>query len=213
MKYIKVFIIIFVILIITGCSKEYSLYINDNKFVEKFYLEVDKNNDYSYILDGDFYPIHNDFVNKFKKRLEVKDDNKILNLEYTYTPSDFVNANSFNQCFDDREVIVNDEKYYIIRLSKPNGCMFNEDYTINIITNNVVSYNNADKIDGNKYIWYVKNSDKNNFRLEIKVEKGTNKSSKLFNKMVIYGFILFLTISVFVAIYIFIKRSKRSNKF
>ncbi len=211
MSYIRVLFIAFFVLIVSGCTKEYKLYISDNKFVEKFHMEINESNDYSYVLDGDFYPLHNDFEHKFKKSLKESNGDKILDLEYSYTPDDFVNANSFNQCFDDREVITKDD-FYIIKLSKPNGCMFNENYTINIITDNKVVENNADKVKRNQYTWYVNNNDRDSFNLIIKIEKGTAKTVEEKYSAIIYivlGLVLFIVLG---AVCLFVKRRRNSNK-
>lgn len=211
MRYIKFLFITLIVLIVSGCTKEYKLYISDNKFVEKFHMEINETNDYSYVLDGDFYPLHNDFEHKFQKSLKAKKGNKILDLEYSYTPDEFVNANSFNQCFDEREVLNKDE-FYTIKLSKPNGCMFNENYSINIITNNKVIENNADKVNRNQYTWYVNNNDRDSFNLVIKVEKGTAKTVVEKYSIVIYiaiGLILFI---IFIVGSIFVKKAKKNNK-
>ena len=207
----KLLFLILLVIITSGCTKEYNLYISDNKIVEKFHMEIDSNNKYSYVLDGDFYPLHNDFKNKFKKNLKSKDNNKILDLEYSYSYDDFINANSFNQCFDEREII-NKKDYYTISLSKPNGCMFNEDYVINISTDNTVLENNASEIKGNKYIWYVENSNKDNFKLLIKIQKGTGKS---INEK--YNYIIFIVggiaiISIITGIIILIRKNRNSQK-
>ena len=174
MKYIKLLSLLILTIILSGCSKEYQLYISDDSIVEKFHMEIDSENKYSYILDGNFYPLHNDFNHKFNKKITKENNNRILDLEYTYSLKDFINANSFNQCFDDRNII-NSNKYYSISLSKPNGCMFNESYTINIITDNKVINNDADKVKRNQYIWYVNQDNKEVFNLNIKIAKGKKR--------------------------------------
>ena len=212
MRYAKLFMSIIIIILITGCTKEYKLYINDDSIVEKFHMEVNASSDYSYVLDGDFYPLHNDFEHKFKKSLKTKGNNKVLDLEYTYSPLQFLNANSFNQCFDEKKIIMDDSDYYIISLSKPNGCMFNEDYIINIITNNKVVSNNAKKKKGNRYIWYVKNDDRENFKLEIKIAKGTGKNNIIINSM-IYIVPVIALVAILIVLLVLFKRRKSSNKF
>ena len=211
MKYLKLFVILTISLIVCGCNKEYRLYINDNNIVEKFHMEIESDNKYSYVLDGDFYPLHNDFEHKFKKSLKEKGKNKVLDLEYKYSLKDFINANSFNQCFDDRNII-NDDEYYTINLSKPNGCMFNTNYIINIITSNDVVENNANEIKGNKYIWYVENDNKDNFKLNIKIKKGTEKTFKDKYNYISYIIVGIALLGIIVAIIILIKKNKNSKK-
>ena len=149
--------------------------------------------------------------NKFKKSLKEKGKNKVLDLEYKYSLKDFINANSFNQCFDDRNII-NDDEYYTINLSKPNGCMFNTNYIINIITSNDVVENNASEIKGNKYIWYVENDNKDNFKLNIKIKKGTEKTFKDKYNYISYMIVGIALLGIIVAIIILIKKNKNSKK-
>lgn len=214
MRYIKIFISVLLLFVITGCTKEYRLYINDDGITESFHMVADSDNPYLYVLDGDFYPLHNDFDHKFKKELKVDGVNKIIDLEYKYSFEDFVYANSFNQCFDDRKIIFKDSDYYIIKLRKPNGCMFQEDYTINIITDNEVVENNADKIKGNKYIWYVKNADKDNFKLRIKIRKSKSKNVKKdgVNSLIGYLILGFAFVGIMIIIYIAVKKIKKKNQ-
>lgn len=211
MKYFKFVIIIILAIIVCGCTKEYKLYIDDGGLTEKFHMEIDSSDEYIFLLDGDFYPLHNNFDQKFKKNLKNKGKNKVLNLEYKYSFSSFINANSFNQCFDYRN-IKNEKDYYTIELSKPNGCMFNNDYTINIITDNEVVEDNANSVKGNKYIWYVDNTKKDNFKLLIKIKKGTGKT--LIEK---YNFIAYIIVGGFVVgilfiVLYFIKKYKKNRE-
>ena len=131
MRHIKIIILSLLVIFISGCSKEYELYISDNQVIEKFHMEIESDNKYSNLLDGDFYPLHNDFDHKYEKKLKNKGNSKVLDLKYVYSSKDFVYANSFNQCFDQRQVL-NDKNYYTIELAKPNSCMFNAEYTINV---------------------------------------------------------------------------------
>lgn len=211
MKYIKIFVIVILAVFLCGCTKEYKLYINDNGIVEKFHMDINSDNEYSFLLDGDFYPLHNDYNHKFKKNLKNKGNNKFLDIEYKYTFKSFINANSFNQCFDERN-ITNSKKYYTISLSKPNGCMFKNDYVINIITDNKVVENNANEIKGNKYVWYVENNSDSNFKLLIKVEKGTGKTTAQKYSFIAYIIIGIVIIGVLAAGIILIKKYNQNKK-
>ena len=211
MKLIKLLLCCLVIFIITGCTKEYKLYLSDNKIVEKFHMVLENNNKYSYSPKGDFYPLHNDFNHKYKKKLKTENGNSILDLEYTYSLSDFINANSFNQCFDERE-IKNTSSDYEIRLGKPNGCMFNEDYTINIITDNKVLDNNAEIVKGNQYIWHVNNKKGDNFTLHIKIRKGNSKYTSKKYSFFAYVFLVSFVVILLMLVIIFIRRKKINNR-
>lgn len=210
MKYIKFGIIIVITIIVCGCSKEYKLYIDDSGITEKFHMEIDSSDEYIFLLDGDFYPLHNNFDDKYKKDLKTRGNNKVLNLEYKYSFASFINANSFNQCFDYRN-IKNEKEYYTIDLAKPNGCMFNTNYTINIITDNEVVENNANSVKGNKYIWYVDNAKSASFKLLIKIKKGTSKT--IIEK---YSFIAYIVVGSFaigiLLLVLFFIKKYRQNK-
>ena len=211
MKFIKLILCCLCIFIITGCTKEYKLYIGDNKIVETFHMVIEDDNKYSYSPDGDFYPLHNDFNHKYKKKLKKEKGKSILDLEYKYSLDDFVNANSLNQCFDEKQII-NNLSYYEIKLGKPNGCMFQEDYVINIITRNEVVDNNADIIKGNRYTWHVDNKENSDFKLVFKIKKGTAKTIFEENKIYIFiGLTLFATLVIITLIFI-IRRIRKNQK-
>lgn len=212
-KYIKLIFVFVIIIFIAGCKKEYNLYVYDNKIVEKFHMEIESENKYTKLYSGNINPLHGNFTDIYKKNLEKKGKKDILDLEYTYTPELFANANSINQCFDERKVTYSSDNYFEIILGKPNGCMFKENYTINIITDNVVVSNNADKVTGNKYSWNVKNDGKSNFNLKIKIKKGDLKRKKNNSNIVIYIVVGIIIISFSAVIYFTYKRRKKNNEF
>ena len=212
MRGIKTLIIVFIVFIITGCRNEYNIYIHDNKVVEKFHMEIESNSKYKKFYDGDFYPLHGNFTNTYQKELKEDGNKDILDLKYVYSYADFANANYLHQCFNYANIDYKDDSFFSIKLKKPNVCMLQTNYTINIITYNKVVYNNADKVKGNKYIWYVNNNEKDKFDLEIRVEKGTEPTVVERNMYIVYIVIAIVVVAISVIAFITYRRRKVNNK-
>ena len=209
MKNIKLIVYLLFIILLTGCQREYYLTVDDNKIVENFDVVLTNNDDNNARLSLDYYPIHAD--NNVIYNKTVTKENGMINahFEYVYKPQKFVNANSVNQCFEDREIIVDEEKYYYFKLGKFKNCMNDSNIDIIIITDNKVLKNNADKVNDNKYIWYLRDENKENFNLEIKIAKG-KKRNKFLVSYIIIGAIVLCVILIF-AISL-ISKNRKSNE-
>ena len=210
MKKIKLFIVFIVaILLLVGCQKEYTLTISDDKIVEEFDLVVPNTDENEELINLNYYPLHANDEVLFTKN--VKDEGEFFNvhLEHTYIPEEFSNANSINECFVNKEVILDNEDYYYIKLEKLTKCMTDYEFNVNIITNNKVLSNNADKVDGNKYTWYLNDENKDNFNLEIKISKSKKINNS--NLIKIVGFAIVVIVVAILMLYLAIKRKKSNS--
>lgn len=208
-------IILFICLFLTGCSANYNISVDNDYITESIDLAVDN----SSLPSQGFNEITSDknsvYLGK-NKYYDVKyeiDEYNFLNAHYKYKHKidDFINGRVINWCYHDKEVINNDE-YIIIDFKGPFDCANREAQTplefadINIITDLEVVKNNADKVNGNKYIWQVDGENYVKKPIYIKMKKKTTingflnkqKDNSMFKfalvilSLFVVGFVLYL---------------------
>ena len=208
MKSIKIIIILLFTILLAGCSKEYYLTVEDNRIIEEFDTVIEDNVENNERLNLNYYPLHADDETIYKKTIKRENNMLKVHFSYSYNPKKFAYANSINQCFEKKEVIVDNDKYYYFKLEGFKACISDYDLNINIITNNNVLTNNADKINGNTYTWYLKEDNKDNFNLEIKIEKGAkNNNANIISKI----FIITLVFAIIIAVIVLLSKKRKSN--
>ena len=197
----------------SGCSKEYNLTITDDKFIEELKVTLIDNEDNKKMIDNNFYPLHASTEEIYIKKINIREGYLQLDLKYEYSKEEFENANSVNQCFKEKKILLNDDDYYYLELKKMNDCVTDFNFDINIITNNQVVSNNADKVNKNKYTWHVSEDNKDNFKLKIKIAKGVYNNTILTKeKIIAYVVLGIIGIGIIVFIPITVKRMKNKNK-
>lgn len=207
MKKINIIISLLLLFLLTGCQKEYSLIIDDNKIVEEFNATFPDNEENNERIMLNFFPIHADNDEIYNKKISKEDGMIKLHLDYTYEPKSFSNSNLVNECFVDKKVIVDNEKYYYFELKQFTDCITDHNVDINIITDNKVLSNNADKVKGNKYIWHLTEDNKDNFNLEIKIAKGVKKG----NFIKIFGIVVAIILVALLSVKHFLLNRKKAN--
>ena len=205
MKKIKLLIILLVCIMLTACKQEYNLIIDDNKIIEEYNAVVEDNEESKERLKLDYYPIHADETKKYNKKITKENNMLNVHFDYTYSPEEFSNANSFNQCFSTKEVVLDDENFYYFRLGNIGECMTDYNLDINIITKNKVLNHNADKVRGNKYTWHLKEKDKEKFYLEIMIKKGKKNYLSVENIISISVVLIF---AILLTIFVLLKKKK-----
>lgn len=240
MKYIKrVFLILFLVIMISGCSVDYKLKINKdlslnekttvsentNRMKSRTNLNVDQSVKYLYdiykldgMADGNYsitssdatttvlvnnsYKSIEDFVDRFKTDITYK--------TFYYKEKDYIH-------FQIDQVIPID--------SKASNRPVYDDITFSLEVPFEVIDNNADKISGNTYIWYIKADSPRlkSIRIEFKPNKYKNKVSLLFgkdkegnNKSVSFGYEYIILAGIIIIIgviilFIYVK-NKKNNK-
>ncbi len=210
MKYYKLILPIICLFFFTGCTQQYNLIITDEMIKENINVKLENTDENKSLVLQNFYPIHAD-INKIYQKKITEDSQFInVNLSYNYSPTDFSSANSFNECFTNKKMILNNKEYYYFELSGVTNCITNYNLDINIITENKVIFNNADKRNGNKYIWHIDPNNKNDFNLKIKIQKDSHNFSIVnYIPYIIFAFIVTIVIILVVVI---LKKIKRNNK-
>lgn len=112
----------------------------------------------------------------YDKKVEKNDDITLIHLKHTYTPKEFSNAKYFNTCFENTTYIYKHDYIYVKGYDGFNCANSSENPTvIKIKTDKFVMKHNADKVDGNTYIWKVNLKDQSKFELEFQVDLKKSK--------------------------------------
>lgn len=208
MNKIKMFFLVTIVFLLSGCSFEYNINIDDNIITEDNVIYL-KNSNFNNIEDS-----VNKIVNKYSGPTNslgmysssiVERDNYFgMSYKKDYSFSDYNYSVSFSSCYDSYK-LVDEGDTLTIATSNVFKCFDKydelEDVTINLTTNYSVEESNADFVDGNKYTWYITKNNANQKSISIVVnisDSGiTEKKSFNFN-----AFFLVLSVSLLVGIII-----------
>lgn len=233
MRYIKrILLILFLVIMISGCSVEYNVkinkdlsvndvvYISENTDRLKSRTNMDVNQSVKFLYD----------IYKFKNMGEK--DYSITSSSYTTKVSasnSYRNLEEFAKTY--RCDITDSPTYYesdgIIHLgitqtnyidSSASSRPVYDDITFKIEVPFKVTYHNAEEVKNNQYIWHIKkDSELKTIKIEFDSKKIDNKMSFGFGKNKIdiaYGWILLVVFIVFIGIAILFTytKNKKSNK-
>ena len=185
----KLFMIVFFMFLITGCSVDYNLEFEDNKLTETININL---NNGEYTTDNidkmEFAAkyeagaiskgnIQEDYKFSFK---EQKDRYTGI-FSYEYSPEQFNIANVVHQCYDLFN-FVETSNGYSLTTSDTFICGYYsympvEQYNITITTNYIVNSHNADYVDGNKYVWEIIPNGEVNIKKPINISFSKNTRS------------------------------------
>ena len=212
----KIIFLLLICLLLTGCTVNYNLDINDNNFKETLtgnVLNAELNNNdntdinmFSYLITGDqpaFYKNDNIFFNKTTNNTANGID---FDYNYTFNEYNFNNSRIINECFDNHVYEYKDNTYYLV-VSGKFRCNYSKTTNINITTDYNVTSNNAQTIKNNTYTWTIDENNKDNIYFFITIDK-TNKSTFDFqwNTFKTIGLIIIILLSG-ICIY-FLKKDK-----
>ncbi len=215
----KIFLIIPLLILLTGCTVNYDLIIDNNSLketitgdVEKKEYEVTENdtspNLFYTLINGDT-PALIDESGLYTK--SIKENDKGLDYNYTYTyKNNLSESRVLNSCFENHEINETDD-YYYIKLSGEFYCLYTDKININVTSNYEVMESNAKKIDGNKYTWIIDNSNNTNITLTVSktVQYEEPVKAKTFSTFQIIGFIVFAILTI---ITYFLYKKKNSGR-
>lgn len=219
----KIFVLVALILLITGCNNKYTLTISDKGIEENIDVNIpkaeipkqtEKEIEFGIELDDPITPfINNDqyplFENRdvvYKKEVVEKDDAINVNLNYFYTPSEYANSNALKKCFDNYGYSY--QNGYYIKASGKFYCLYSNELEISIKVKNKVIRHNADSVENNVYTWHINRDNVDNVDIEIKIEKSKNIIS-----VVIYALAAIIIIITLILIFKFNNKRRNANEF
>lgn len=207
------YLLLILVLFVTGCSAEYNLKISNNTFKETINFTVE-NEVNQQVTQGDIEQddqltpfleektsslITNDKF--YKKKVKNIDNYTQVEMKYNYDEEEFKNSNSINLCFEYPDLDFSDN--YYIHLQGEFYCLYGDSIDIKIETNNKVYSNNADEVLGNVYIWHINQDNQDYVDIQIDIDKGISNSNIL---VIVVGILVFIGLCVIT--YIFIQKRK-----
>lgn len=202
----KVLFILFICLL-TGCSANYTLNINNESFKETININVDKKQitnthdaeNILYLEQNEIPVFKNDQLTYYRKTINKNGSKINANLYFEYKGKEFENSRVIQECFSNNIFLETENSYYI-KLYGDFNCNFVENYnlSLNIVTNNKVLKNNADNIYKNKYTWNINVGNDSEKVIEFQVSKKVDdlKENGSFLSMGIILIISFLILSI-----------------
>ena len=225
MRKIKIFIMLFMILILSGCTVEYNIDFKINHKMNEEIIITEKkeffdkvNYSASEVVEGKLYSYDNIIrKNKFSTKTNIKDGNAEVTLSSNNkSVNEFASFVLFQNLFIGVKVDENKETYSLTTTGYNNDIFVDSEdisdgvsvdkININIKFENKVLETNADKVDkkNNIYTWTVDKDTKDKsiyFKLE-NVDKQKTKNNKKeniqfdFKKIVMIGIILIIIVGI-----------------
>ena len=217
----KKFVLLILILLVSGCTTEYNLTIENNKFKEDIKIGiskslidntstmpgVEKDDQLTPFIENPVSAFFSENNKNYEKKVEENENEYNINLKYNYTFNEFKGANSINSCFENIEML--GEDVYYINLSGNFYCLYSDSVDIKIKTNNKVTKHNADRKEGNTYIWNIHNGNANNVDILFEVSKNIKNKSIILE----ISIIVVLLIILGVVLKVIKKKNIENNKF
>ena len=207
-------------LLLTGCTVNYNLEINDKAISENIIGNISRN-EFDDITDE--YADHNIYWLLHDKQpalfdgstfyeQNINENNEMIDFDYKYTyNNNFGESNILNRCFENK-IFEETEDLYVIHLYGDFYCQYNDKIDVNVKTNLTVIDNNANIVDGNNYKWVLEDNSNNvDIFLTISKNIGTinDKEKSIFTP---YRIITLIILIVLVIVSLFIYKKKNSKK-
>ena len=187
----KILFLILLCLLLTGCTINYNLEIEDNQFNETITGTVlnseishkDGQTDigpYEYFLNTEQLPFTNNNNIYYEKTLNNTNDGVDYEYKYTFNENNFINSRILNTCFNNYTFESKDDKYYI-SLSGDFKCAYADKTKIKITTKYKVTAHNANKKSKNTYTWTINKDKIEDLNLFITIDKTKNASLNILN--------------------------------
>lgn len=213
------YIILFLIIILTGCSSEYNIEFSNNKIKEnikvdilnsdilpkydvKTYGSTDKATSF---INNDQYPFFGNEDIIYNKKVDKSGNVTHVELNYEYTHDEYLNSTAYKSCFENSELVTN-KKNYNLNFYGSFYCLYGDELVINIKSNNEVISNNADKVNGNVYTWIINKDNVDNVNIQMKISKHT-----IYFKMIVYFIVGILFIGLVISGYIVYRRYRERD--
>lgn len=214
----KKLLLLFAILLFSGCSIKYNLSFTDGSFNEQIDFAIPTNSTekidfgnkeyiYDYLLENDFYTDTKN-TKTYTKEVSFTDDNNIVSLKASFLPNELEYAKTINTCFENK-IIMNEEDYVYIYLYGEFTCYKKQDVIINFNSNyEIISDNSLYEEDSNK-VWIINKDNYKNVDIKLQVSKFELQKDSVFefNTLTIVGLIALVILSG-ISIYLYNKLKK-----
>lgn len=220
---IKILFLTLLIFIITGCSAEYNLTIDKDKFSETIKILEKESIVSQNIEDKNFSETVANSLANFEgirsdlNRKKIIEDNRVgYQYDYEYELKNYsMTPSPVAECYDSFE-IKNNSKEIEIKTSNQFLCYNNypmiDEFKVVINSNYKLIESNADFIENGKYIWNINYDEITNKPIYIKLAKKLDTSIKTNNSNLILNFIkIVVLVSILVGIIIFIKKRNKKD--
>ena len=215
----RLLILIALIFLITGCSTEYNVVIDDNYIKEEIVTtindediptqteeekadEIELDDEITPFIKEDQYPF-DDEHDKYEKKVYRKDGETIVKLTYNYLYDEYTRSKAYS-CFDNHK-ISNVDGALDIEFSGGFYCLMGDSVTINLFTDKTVTETNADKVNGNKYTWLITDENADNASIVLKT-----KSNVKTNNIMVF-LISFLAVFLVIAVVLYLNSNKKKK--
>lgn len=217
MKKIKLVILVCGMVLLSGCSAEYNLTIDETIMEENISAIFDKKteSDYASRMEKIRRTAYYNFdtrENEYYTFNKTEDDNNIfLNYNYKYTNNNLYKSEAVSRCYYKRIVNVT-ENNITINTDNQVACIYKDgnkeidSITVNIRTDLIVLEHNADKVNDKVYTWYINDENYSNKPIYIKMEK--EKSGGSFVDQTI-SIVIIVLIIIAIGIIIYLRAHKK----
>ena len=213
----KKIILLFSLILLTGCSAEYNLTIVNDSYKEELNVDNVKIDNISDLILPLYYDIDEYDIDKVKPGddgfYNAKIDKNSYSLFNTFNFSSFIKSTLLNSCYDKVDVVKNSKNIYISTVGDFK-CYNNykvDDIKVNIISKYKLVDTNADSINNNVYSWNINkdNLDKGIY-IEFVLPKKSEKKKKIFinNKKNFYLFLFQASLILFLLVIIMVIKKK-----
>lgn len=201
----KILLLIIPCFLLTGCTINYNLKIEDNKFTETLKgnvlnSEIKINEDDTdvniiYELNSkDQHALIKDNNSIYQKTISKNNDSFDYIYRYTYNKETINNSRILNECFEKFSFEEKDNIYYLMTEGMF-YCDYAEKININITTDYKINYHNATETNKNTYSWTIDNNNKENFELYMAINKSETNSKSTWSTFKIICLIVLLLLS------------------
>lgn len=209
--------LLLILLLLTGCTVNYNIEFDGNKIKENIagtvnneeIIEQDNStgeNVYRELLYKD-QKVFEDLNELYIKNV-VSNDN-VINYDFNYTyHNKYEKSRIIKECFSN-PIFVETEDIYSVKLTGTFSCLFSDKVTVNLVTNNVVSSNNADKVKDNTYTWIIDSENDADISITILKNEHNIEEKSGISTFKIIGLVILIILS---AITYLLYKKKNKNK-
>ena len=183
----RIILLIVILLIATGCTCEYNLKIDNNKYSEEIIInaktvsEKDNfSNNWEIPINKDDYDIGLDTESDdidYSQIYNYRTSRNSLIFNYDFNRSEYNNSTAVYNCYN-KLTVSNQSGSTIISTSREVLCFDKypnlTDLTINITVDRPVKSNNADSVSGNTYTWNINRNNASNKPINLVLESSEN---------------------------------------